>query len=303
MTEHRVNMGMPYYQAYRLYRGRRDLGVGLSENAPIVVREIDASEAPVAYRIHTEDDYVSDRLQDVRSFESTFWWPLMTHDGPVSVDRFVEFAAKGTIGAFLAFDEPPRMGKRDGRTIEDFQRAYPLHHYRECDRDRQILATAKGARRLVFCDGYVYVNVGAPVWYVAEKPTAGRADVWLGREALDRAKGNVWTAEPDTHMQRYSYEFSRAYGLGEIGTEIERFADTDIRFRSRIETVLDLEVPERAARLCARTPFKSIRRFSFDETLYATGPPLAETIGAKATPPDDELFRVLEQFSDFRDRI
>lgn len=115
MTEHRVNMGMPYYQAYRLYRGRRDLGVGLSENAPIVVREIDASEAPVAYRIHTEDDYVSDRLQDVRSFESTFWWPLMTHDGPVSVDRFVEFAAKGTIGAFLAFDEPPRMGKRDGR--------------------------------------------------------------------------------------------------------------------------------------------------------------------------------------------
>lgn len=154
----------------------------------------------------------------------------------------------------------------------------------------------------MFCDGYVYVNVGAPVWYVAEKPTAGRADVWLGREALDRAKGNVWTAEPDTHMQRYSYEFYRAYGLGEIGTEIERFADTDIRFRSRIETVLDLEVPERAARLCARTPFKSIRRFSYDETLYATGPPLAETIGAKATPPADELFRVQEQFSDFRDR-
>ncbi|WP_426436969.1 hypothetical protein [Bradyrhizobium genosp. P] len=76
MTEHRINLRMPYYQSYRLYRGRRELGVRLSENVPIIVREVDPIEAPIAYRVHTDDDYVSDRLHEVRSFESTFWWPM-----------------------------------------------------------------------------------------------------------------------------------------------------------------------------------------------------------------------------------
>jgi hypothetical protein len=304
VTEHRINLRMPYHQAYRLYRGRRDLGVRLSENVPIIVREVDLIEAPIAYRVHTDDDYVSDRLHEVRYCNSTCWWPLMAHDGPVSVARFIELAAKGKIGSFLSFDEPPAMGERDGRTIEEFQRAHPLHRCGECDRDRQVQATAKGAKRLLFCDGHVYVNVGAPVWYLAEKPTIGRIDVWMGHEAFDRHKTNVWTAGLDEHMQRYSYEFSRAYGLGEIGTEIERCADArmEIRFRSRIETVLDLEVPERTARLCARTLFESIRRFSYDDTLRAAVPLLAETVGMMTAPTDSDLFRVLEQFSRFQDR-
>lgn len=304
MTEHRINVRMPYHQAYRLYRGRRDLGVRLSEDVPVIVREVDASEAPIAYRVQTEDDYVPDRLHEVRSFESTCWWSLMTYDGPVGVARFVEYAAKGTLGSFLSFDEPPKMGQRDGRTFQEFERAFPMHRYGECDRAHQSLLTARGARRLLFCNGYVYVNVGAPVWYAAEKPARGRVDVWLGHEALDRDKANVWTAGPDKHMQRCSYESSRAYGLGEIDAEIGRLADqrTEIRFRSRIETILDLEVPERTARLCARTLFDTIRRYVHNDAIRSVAPLLAETASMKATPTDSELMRSLKQYSNFEDR-
>ncbi|WMT76527.1 hypothetical protein [Bradyrhizobium sp. Ash2021] len=304
MTEHRVSLRMPYFQAYKLYRGRNELGVRLSENVSIIVREVDPIEAPIAYRIHTDDDYVSDRLHEVRSFESTCWWPLMAHDGPVSVARFIEFAAKGKLGTFLAFDEPPKMGQRDGRTFQEFECAFPMHRYGECDKERQFLLTSRGAKRLVFCEGHVYVNVGAPVWYVAEKPTLGRIDVWLGHDALDRAKTNVWTAGPDNYMQHYCCEFSRAYGLGEIDAEIERLAEphTEICFRSRIETVLHLEIPERTARLCARTLFETIRHYTEDEALRAAVPLLADTAGMKTAPTDSDLFRVLEQYSHFKDR-
>ncbi|RXH37956.1 hypothetical protein [Bradyrhizobium zhanjiangense] len=304
MTEHRINLRMPYHQAYRLYRGRRDLGVRLTEIAPIVVREIDASEAPVAYRIHTQDDYVADRLHEVRSFQSACWWPLMAHDGQVGVGRFIDFAGKGKLGSFLSFDEPPRMGQRDGRMIEEYAREFPTHHYGENDKEHQLLLTARGAARLLFCDGYVYVNVGPPVWYVEELPAVGRIDVWLGHETFDRDKTNVWTAGPDRHMQRYSYESCGVYGLGEIETELERLAEprTEVRVRSQIETVLDLEVPERTARLCARNLFESIRRFCHDERLCAAAPLLAETVRMKTAPTDSDLFRVLEQFSRLRDR-
>jgi hypothetical protein len=217
VTEYRIDLRVPYYQAYKLYRGRKELGVRLSENVSIIVREIDRIEAPVAYRVHTEDDYVLDRLHEVRSFESTFWWPMMAHDGPVSVARFIEFAAKGKLGSFLTFDGPPKMGRCDGRTFEEFASRFPTYRYCECDKEHQFLLTARGAARLVFCDGHVYVNVGAPVWYVAEKPAVGRIDVWLGHEALDRDKTNVWTAGPNKHMQHYSCESCRAYGLGECG--------------------------------------------------------------------------------------
>ena len=223
--------------------------------------------------------------------------------GPVSVARFIEFAAKGKLGTFLAFDEPPKMGERDGRDFSGILTRLPMHRYGECDKDRQFLLTSRGAKRLVFCDGHVYVNVGAPVWYVAEKRMLDRIDVWLGHDALDRAKTNVWTAGPDNYMQHHCYEFSRAYGLGEIDAEIEWFAKphTEIRFRSRIETVQHLEAPERTARLCARTLFETIRHYTHDEALRAAVPLLADTAGMKTAPTDSDLFRVLEQYSRFKD--
>ncbi|MBB4366763.1 hypothetical protein GGD65_007837 [Bradyrhizobium sp. CIR18] len=117
VTEQRINLHMPYYQPYRLYRCRKELGVHLAENVIIIVREIDPSEAPNAYRIHAGaecfDDY-PEQLHVVRSFEGSCWWPLMTDDGPVSVLQFIEFAAEGELGSFVAFDDQTRLAQRSG---------------------------------------------------------------------------------------------------------------------------------------------------------------------------------------------
>jgi hypothetical protein len=304
MTEHRVSLRMPYHQAFKLYRGRKKQFVHLSAPFTVLIREIDAAEAPVAYRVMTDDEYASQRMHEVRSFESTFLWPLMAPDGPVSTVRFIEIAADGRLGAFLAFGRAAKVGHHDGRTFEEFFNEFPLHRYLEDDREHQSLLTSRGAARLLFCDGYVYVKAGAPLWYAAERFDLNRIDVWLGHEFLDRTKTNIWTAGPDRHMQRYCCQHSRAYGLDEIGAEIKRIAGAhmEVRVRSRIEILMDLHLPEGAARLCAQTLAETVWRCGQVEAVRAAVPLLAAAEEAKAMPQTIDPFLLLEQYSRFEDR-
>jgi hypothetical protein len=256
VKEHHVNLRMPYHQAFKRPRYRNERSVVLTEVVPILIREIDPSAAPVAYRIYTQDEYVSERQHEVRTFESAFWWPLMAPDGPVSVTRFIELAAAGRLGSFLAFSRSDKVGHRDGRSFAEFCNEFPTYKYSESNRDDQVVKTLRGAARLVFCDGHVFVKAGAPIWYVAEIPACKRLDVSLGHEAVDRVKTSVWTAGPDGHMQRYYCEYGLAYGLTEIESEIERLAGahTEVRFRSRIEILMDLHLPEQEPPASARAP-------------------------------------------------
>ncbi|UVO26948.1 hypothetical protein [Bradyrhizobium arachidis] len=304
VKEHHVNLRMPYHQVFKRPRCRKEQTVVLTEAVPILIREIDPSEAPIAYRIHTQDEYVSERLHEVRSYESTFLWPLMAPDGPVSVTSFVELAAEGRLGSFIAFCRSEKFGRKDGRTFVEFVNEFPTYKYGDSNKDDQILKTLRGSARLAFCDGYVFVSAGAPIWYVAEKPTLNRVDVLIGHEALDRKKTYVWTAGPDWHMQHYCCTYGHAYGLTEIESEIERVAGrhTEVRFRSRIEILMDLHLPEGAARLCARSLVETVWSYAQNEALRAAVPLLAGAVSVKDVPNDLDSFSLLTQYSRFEDR-
>jgi hypothetical protein len=305
VKEHRIKLRMRYHQTFKRPRCRKEEGVFLTEDVSILIREIDASDAPVAYCVYTQDEYSSDRLHEVRSFESAFWWPLMASDGPVSVARFIEHAADGKLGSFMTFGSSIKLGREDGRSFTEFFNEFPTYRFGEFDRDDQFLRTSRGAARVVFCDGHVFVNAGAPIWYVAVSTVRDRLDAWLGHDALDRVKTRVWTAGPDGHMQRYCCEHGRAYGLAEIDSEIKRLtgAQTQVCFRSRIEILMDLHLPEGAALLCARTLIESIWRSAVhSETMRAAVPLLGAAAAMKAVPKDLNFFRVLSQFSTFEDR-
>jgi hypothetical protein len=305
VNEHRVDLRMPYHQIFKRPRFRHVQSVVLTEVVPILIREIEPSEAPVAYRVYTQDEYVSERLHEVRSCESAFLWPLMAPDGPVSVTRFSELAAGGRLGSFIAFDRLDGTGHKDGRTFTEFCTEFPKYKYGESNRDDQVAKTLRGMSRLVFCDGYVFVKAGAPIWYVAEIPTRSRFDVCVGHDHFDRVKTYVWTAGPDGHMQRYYCEHGLAFGLTEIESEMERLAGahTEVRFRSRVEIVMDLDLPEGAARLCARTLAESIwRSAGHSKVLRAGVPLLAGAATIKVMPKDLDPYSLLSQYATFEDR-
>jgi hypothetical protein len=111
----------------------------------ISICEIDPSDAPVAYRVHTQDPFSSDRLHEVRSYDHGFWWPLMPSDGPVSVPRFIEPAADGEVSSFLTFGRSIQYGREDGRSFTEFLNDFPTYRFGEPDKDVQLLKTLRDA--------------------------------------------------------------------------------------------------------------------------------------------------------------
>jgi hypothetical protein len=305
MKDHLVKLRMRYRQPFKRPRCRKEESVYLSEEVSISVREIDPIAAPVAFRIYTQDAFPLWHLHEVRSHDRALWWPLMGYDGPMSVAQFQEHAADGTMSSFLTFNPSHERSFPDGPSFAEFVNNFPKHRFGESDRAIQLLRTSRGAARVAFCDGHIFVNAGEPVWYAIGSAVHGGVDLWLGHEALDRENMRLfWTAGPNWYAQRSCCNRSRAFGLGEISSEIKRLAgdDVPVTYRSQIEIVIDQYLPETAALMCARHQLESIWEMAFHRSSLRAAVPLLGAAAVRVVPKDIDAGRMLAQLAAVEDQ-
>lgn len=253
MKDHLVTIPMDYRQKYKLPRCRKFESVFLTEKVTVAIREIEPGAAPVAYRVYANDRYCAARLHEVRSHDGSLWWPLTGQDGPISVPQFLELAADGEVSSLLRFDPVKEYGIRTHLSYAEFFADLRVKEMGECDRDERFAKTSRGAARVTFCDGQVFINGGIPVWYVIFDIGTSRLEFWLGHAAWDiEDTRDFWTAGPDWRTRRACYRGSRVCGLDELDTEMRYLAQFHgLHFRSRIDTVEShWHPPEAAALLC-----------------------------------------------------
>ena len=167
MNEVIFRVRIPYQHKF-IRRGRRKIESDwFLDDGAISVRDIAPEFAPVAYRIEPGelDSIPLDRPYDVRYFEGSLWWPLLSIEGPIVATRFIELAGKGCAAVLLAIDPSIPVPYREWplKAFGDFAvrtEANPV-----TTKDERWAWTRRNALRVIFCGGVVLLEAGEPIAY------------------------------------------------------------------------------------------------------------------------------------------
>ena len=191
MSDHILRLRIPFTQEFVRKRCRNTETERFWDEGQVLVSTVEPEAAPVAYRVSDTDALAERRLHgssySVRSFKGSLWWPLIGSRGFVEIEDFVRLAGEGDEGALLAVDP----------SIETPLDVSPLcpNVYFEQNLWRTMgnstigerwARAHRGASRMMFCEGTVYVEAGEPIYYLVHSPVRGDFDVAVGPSALDR---------------------------------------------------------------------------------------------------------------------
>lgn len=250
MRQHVVNYRFSYRAEYVPVRKRRLRYAFLNGIESVAVRDVDASEAPVAYRISQHSRRNGSFA--VLTHGDTLWWPLFGGDGRVSASEFLSHAKQDWDKACAILDPLGRTYQFFGDTHEQTFEGQPLRFY-DSNFDKQLLSAQHDASRLLIIGEEMYVAGGDPVWYAVANEGGRRGfDLELGHSDLDRRdRDEFWMPGPDRGARMTSARLGRAFGLDEVAHGINWLAADAVRYRSEI-TATGSHISGRAADLCVR---------------------------------------------------
>ena len=221
MNEEKVQLLMPYTQDF-IPKGRRNSrSVTFGSEGLVVIRKIDAEEAPPAYHIVKTNEQSSPEPYIVRSFSDFLWWPLLDGDGLVSPSKFVALAgaANPAVLASLGvhYDRPRK------ESPQEFYKDYPCRKIVACTRDQQWARAQRGATRVVFCGETVLLEAGEPIYFVVPPLAPKRYKFMAGTSSLDRHLDFGFRVAGPNRARDIASK-GRAFGAEEIDGGICRLA-------------------------------------------------------------------------------
>ncbi|WP_398466516.1 hypothetical protein [Tardiphaga sp.] len=233
MRDHVLDYRFSYRAEYVPVRKRLTRHAFLNGVEPVSILEIEATDAPVAFRISQQSGRCD--AFEVRSHGDALWWPLFGLDGQVSGAEFFAHAKSDWDKACAILDPLARTYRFFGDTHEQRFEGQPLRSYESDFRD-QLLSAQHDASRVRVIGGRVHVAGGEPVWYAVANDEGRRGfDLQLGHSDLDRKDRDAyWMPCPDRSPRMTSARLGRAFGLNELAHGIGWLAADVVRYRSKI---------------------------------------------------------------------
>lgn len=306
-----VRLDINYVQHYEPSRSRngRVLAIDLSHRADLAIREVDPHAAPVAYRVKALTvslPHSSERIREyeIRSFDGSFWWPLVGDEGLLRGSKFLELAAAGHRSARLAFDPDAWLPHRELPAAEIYFARHKARQLLETTQAERWNRVLRGARGVIICGGFIYVEAGEPIWF-AEEWEQDRLDVLIGCSSLDRA-GSIYhdVPGPSKGGRLMCAADGLAFGLDELQAEMRalRGKTALVEVHSEIEPLMILHRPDAGAVVCERAMARSLwysirRRESWSRALQEALPALATAHAPSASLQDLNCREVVAQLA------
>lgn len=253
MKQHLLNTRFTYRADYVLRKARKSRCVFLTDEIPVVIREVDAVDAPVAYRINSHPHGFGTEVQ-VRSFDGSLWWPLADGRGPFKSSDLLALVKRYWDGASAAFDPMRRTYNLPGPSADEFFASLPIRQDKFVStRKEQSESAERDASRIIFCEGYVLVDAGEPVWYAVHHAPTRMFDLFIGHSNLDRANTDGYsTPGPDRGSRMTCARLGRAFGLDEFDVCVRSLGgEGNIRRHNEIVSMSE-RVSASAADVCVR---------------------------------------------------
>jgi hypothetical protein len=187
-----IRVLVPYKQTFIPFRHRIAQCEVVWDFHRIEAHTISPESAPLAFRLEpvgpTHEDCAPDCV--VRSFEGSYWWPLLGKNGAVSVAEFLSRAAEGrecvltTLGCPLNF---PLQGLGRRPSLDDLRIDFPKCRLVSSTFDTQANRINYGTDRIAFCDDKVLVAAGQPIYYAVARYGTDEFEILAGPSSLDPA--------------------------------------------------------------------------------------------------------------------
>jgi hypothetical protein len=229
MADRHITLNLRYAQNVRLKGYRNFSRLIRNEEVFILIREVALKEAPIAYNIWTMErnfgwDWLKrrfvERQHQVRLFDQTLWWPLVTEGDKMTLPRFAEQAASGDLSEFMA-SQPLPMQSLPSRlcTLPQCQIEALVRESGTSDYPARIAKALNKASKLTICGERLYVEGGEPIWYAFPR-TQYPADLEMSVGPEDLDLWDSWVPGPDRKTRLDCFERNLAFSLDESDTKI-----------------------------------------------------------------------------------
>lgn len=253
MNQHLVNSRFTYRVDYVPRKSRKSRWLFLTDEITVAIREVDAVEAPVAYRINSLAQSSGTELQ-VRSFDGSLWWPLADGRGPFRSSDLLTLAKRYWDAASAVLDPMRRTYNVPGPSANEFFGSLPIRKDKFVSTwNDQSKSAERDASRVIFCDGHVLVDAGDPVWYAVHHSPTRTFDLFIGHSNLDRPNTDGYsTPGPDRGSRMTCARLGRAFGLDEFDVCVRSLGgEGNIRRHGEIVSMSE-RVSASAADVCVR---------------------------------------------------
>jgi hypothetical protein len=188
------------------------------DEVKLSIRSVRADETSVAYRVELRRP--SSPPYDIRSFHGKIWWPLFVGPQALSVERFMATVGDPD-GCFLATMNlsPATLNAPREFTRTRFDEDYTIREITASTRDRRLTLAHRSAFRLLFCNGSVYQEGGAPAYFgtSSDKPDVATLPLRIGslRIGIDQPVGR-WYLVLSAAQRRRAALRSLVFHIDEI---------------------------------------------------------------------------------------
>ena len=250
MIEHLVPVRLSYRQKFRGRGCRKVDETSLYAHETVCIREVDVTEAPVAYVV--SDHFAPSADFVVRVHDGGFWWPAWLGHA-LDPERFISLAFDGDESLVTALGVKNVHGRK---TIEEFAADTPIRDLGSSTLDDARARLQKGASRTMFFRGRVLFEAGPPAFfrkYHKKHMVIGPLALRAGDYGNDGSQG-CYVPGPSRRERSDAGGGGRTIGLDEIESERRRLPDGlhVPEVGQTIETVRDLAPANAAALFCER---------------------------------------------------
>ena len=221
--EHLFKIQFNYQQDVTRKYCRKPETYDLRGSETVCIREVDAAQAPVAYRVRPINPGWAYYSFDVRILDDHFWWPVSCRSGALTPELLRSFVAENDYPIIGSLGAPSRHCSALP-TRDEFAQKNAIRGFGTSTHDEVMARLHRGASRTMFCDNQVYFQAGPPAFFRSQT----RSEMFVGASSLcgddygNDGFESIQIPGPSRYQRRQIASSGEAVGPEELSAEIKR---------------------------------------------------------------------------------